>query len=39
MNKYSKEELEQLLVDINLKLRDLELQKAFIKHYIKKLNK
>ena len=37
MDNWTKEELDEMLKHIESKLRDLEIQKAFVKHFMKKL--
>ena len=39
MDKYTKQQLESMLQRLELQLRDLEIQKAFLKHYIEKADK
>ena len=37
MANWTKEELDEMLKQIEFRLRDLEIQKAFVKHFMKKL--
>ncbi len=37
MGDWTQEELDEMLKHIEFKLRDLEIQKAFVKHFMKKL--
>ncbi len=37
MDNWTKEELNKMLKHIEFRLRDLEIQKAFVKHFMKKL--
>ena len=37
MGNWTKEQLDEMLKDVEYKLRDLTIQKGFIKHFIKEL--
>jgi hypothetical protein len=37
MDNWTQEELDEMLKQIEFKLRDLEIQKAFVKHFMKNL--